>query len=73
MKAERNFPKFIITAKGTRWVEQGHPWIYEGEVVREEGQCENGCLAVDYDSTGIRQEEIRQKIQELGFLVRTDD
>ena len=34
---------------------------------------ENGCLAVDYDSTGIRQEEIRQKIQELGFLVRTDD
>ena len=45
MKAERSYPKFIITAKGTRWVEQGHPWIYEGEVVREEGDCENGCLA----------------------------
>ena len=45
MKAERNYPKFIITAKGTRWVEQGHPWIYEGEVLREEGQCENGMLA----------------------------
>ena len=28
MKTERNFPKFIITAKGTKWVEQGHPWIY---------------------------------------------
>lgn len=31
-----------------------------------------GCLAVDYDSTGTRQEEIRQKIQELGFQLRGD-
>ena len=45
MKTERSYPKFIITAKGTRWVEQGHPWIYEDEVVREEGDCENGALA----------------------------
>lgn len=44
MKSQRNFPKFIITAKGTRWVEQGHPWIYEAEVVRSEGNFENGCL-----------------------------
>ena len=28
MKVEREFPRFTITAKGTRWVEQGHPWIY---------------------------------------------
>ena len=45
MKAERNFPKFVITAKGTRWVEQGHPWVYAAEVIREEGSCENGGLA----------------------------
>ena len=45
MKAERGFPRFIITQKGTRWAEQGHPWIYEGEVIREEGDCENGALA----------------------------
>lgn len=44
MKVQRNFPKFTITAKGTRWVEQGHPWIYEAEVVRSEGNFENGCL-----------------------------
>ena len=44
MKVQRNFPKFIITAKGTRWVEQGHPWIYEAEVIRCEGNFENGCL-----------------------------
>lgn len=44
MKIEREFPRFTITAKGTRWVEQGHPWIYADEVIREEGQCENGSL-----------------------------
>ena len=44
MKAERGFPRFIITQKGTRWVEQGHPWIYADEVIREEGACENGAL-----------------------------
>jgi len=44
VKVQRNFPKFIITAKGTRWVEQGHPWIYEAEIVRSEGDFENGCL-----------------------------
>lgn len=45
MKAERGFPRFIITPKGTRWVEQGHPWIYADEVIREEDSCENGALA----------------------------
>ncbi len=44
MKVQRNFPKFIITAKGTRWVEQGHPWIYEAEVIRSDGDYDNGCL-----------------------------
>ena len=33
MKTERNFPKTVITKKGTRWVEDGHPWVYEGEVL----------------------------------------
>ena len=45
MKIQRDYPRFVITAKGTRWVEQGHPWIYAAEVVREEGQAENGALA----------------------------
>lgn len=34
---------------------------------------EGGCLAVDYDTTGIRQEEILQKVRELGFQLRTED
>ena len=44
MKAERSYPKCIVTNKGTRWVEGGHPWIYEAEVIRIEGECENGAL-----------------------------
>ena len=44
MKAQRNFPKLIISSKGARWVGQGHPWIYEAEVLRSEGETQNGCL-----------------------------
>lgn len=70
MKAERNFPRCIITSKGTRWVEQGHPWIYEAEILREEGECENGSLvdAVSekgkYLGTGFlsRQSKIRVRL-----------
>ena len=43
MKAERAYPRFRVTAKGTRWVEQGHPWIYAAEIV-DEPDCENGAL-----------------------------
>ena len=31
---------------------------------------DSGCLAVDYDTSGVRQEQIRQKVQELGFRLR---
>lgn len=33
----------------------------------------NGCLAVDYDSTGVCQADIRQKVQELGYQLRATD
>ena len=32
-----------------------------------------GCVAVDYDTTGVRQEQIRQKVQELGYQLRATD
>ncbi len=44
MKTQREYPKCIITAKGTRWVEGGHPWIYEAEVLSVDGEPENGAL-----------------------------
>ena len=70
MKSQRDYPRFIITAKGTKWVEQGHPWIYADEVIREEGDCENGALvdAVSekgkYLGTGFlsRQSKIRVRL-----------
>lgn len=34
----------------------------------------SGCLAVDYDSTGVRQADIRQKVESLGYELRqTED
>ena len=45
MKTERSYPRFVITAKGARWVGAGHPWIYAAEVLEEQGDCENGSLA----------------------------
>ncbi|MCF0110891.1 MAG: class I SAM-dependent rRNA methyltransferase [Erysipelotrichaceae bacterium] len=43
MKKERQFPAYTITKKGELWVSNGHPWIYEQEIV-EDGQAENGSL-----------------------------
>ena len=43
MKSDRSFPRFTVSAKGTRWVESGHPWIYEGEIVAA-ADCPNGAL-----------------------------
>ena len=51
MKSERDFPRFIISAKGTRWTDTGHPWIYESDVLTEDTACENGEL-VDAVSEG---------------------
>ena len=71
MKAERQFPRVVISAKGTRWVEQGHPWIYEGEVIRQEGACENGGLvdAVSekgkYLGTGFLSEKSKIRVRLL--------
>ena len=43
MKSERTFPAFVITKKGTAWVNNGHPWVYREEVVSME-PAENGAL-----------------------------
>ena len=44
MKAERSFPKCVITRKGARWADGGHPWIYEGEVLSLDDTVENGSI-----------------------------
>ena len=34
MKAARDYPILTVTAKGTRWLESGHPWVYDSDVAR---------------------------------------
>lgn len=53
MKKERSFPRYIITKKGTRWVEGGHPWIYEAEVIGvPEEKVGNGSLVDAVSESG---------------------
>ena len=44
MKTDRIYSRVIVTAKGARWTDDGHPWIYESDVARIEGEPENGAL-----------------------------
>ena len=36
MKTNRTYPRAVVTAKGAHAIEEGHPWVYEGEVRRFE-------------------------------------
>ena len=44
MKAARPYPIVTITPKGERAIVDGHPWVYEGEVVSVSGTPEDGSL-----------------------------
>ena len=44
MKTERKFARAVVTDKGARWLGTGHPWLYDSDVARIEGDCRNGCL-----------------------------
>lgn len=44
MKAARPYPIVTITPKGERAIVDGHPWVYEGEVVSVSGTPEDGGL-----------------------------
>ena len=50
MKIERNYPKVVITDKGKKQLENGHPWVFEGEVLSINNEYTNGDL-VDVTST----------------------
>ncbi len=44
MKQERIYPRVTVTKKAERSVDQGHPWIYDTEVLVCPEGLENGCL-----------------------------
>lgn len=72
MKQQRQFPRLIITKKGAQWVGNGHPWIYEAEVLRTEGDLKNGCIADaitengKYLGTGLYSEKSKIRLRLLG-------
>ena len=51
MKVEREFARVTVSAKGMRWTESGHPWIYESDVLAVEDTAEDGGI-VDAVSEG---------------------
>ena len=81
MKTERSYPQLIISKKGSRSVQAGHPWIYDEEVLTPQDQLENGCL-VDavtengrYLGTGLlsRKSRIRVRILSQNANDRYDE
>lgn len=44
MKQERIYPKAIVTKKQASRIHEGHPWIFEDEIMEESGEIENGCF-----------------------------
>lgn len=44
MKTDRKYTKVTIDEKGRKQQEEGHPWVYDNEVVRIDGDYENGDI-----------------------------
>ena len=44
MKQERQYPKVMITPKAKQSIQNGHPWIYGEEIIKVEGEPQNGSL-----------------------------
>ena len=44
MKIDRKYTKVIIDEKGRKQQEEGHPWVYDNEVVKIDGNYENGDI-----------------------------
>ena len=68
MKTTRIYPRIIISKKGTRWTEDGHPWIYEAEVRRIEDA--NGNALSEYPENGALVDVLSEggKYLGTGFL-----
>ena len=64
MKNDRDYPKFVVTEKGARWAASGHPWIYEGEVLSDCEEAENGCIVDAVSEHGIYRFRISQQKQQ---------
>lgn len=60
MKQARPYPQVIVTRKAARSLKAGHPWVFEGEVVRMEPAADgtaisNGCVVDVFEENGTWQ------------------
>ena len=60
MKQVRPYPKVIVTKKAARALAGGHPWVFEGEVLRVEPSADgsaatNGCVVDVFEENGTWQ------------------
>ena len=61
MKQLRQYPQAIVTRKGAKALAAGHPWVFEGEVLRLEPapldgrEASNGCLVDIREENGTWQ------------------
>ena len=61
MKQVRPYPRVIVTRKGARALAGGHPWLFEGEVIRLEPAptdgttATNGCVVDVFEENGTWQ------------------
>ena len=44
MKSKRSFPIATVTKKAEAAIKNGHPWVYDAEILQFFGEAENGCL-----------------------------
>ena len=44
MKADRPYSQLVISKKGSKCAQSGHPWIYGEEVLTVGAELDNGCL-----------------------------
>ncbi len=44
MKKEREYTKIVIDDKGRKQQENGHPWVYDNEVIEVQGEYQNGDI-----------------------------
>ena len=56
MKQVRPYPKVIVTRKAARALAGGHPWIFEGEVLRMEPAPPDGRAATNGDVVDVFEE-----------------
>lgn len=56
MKQVRPYPQVVVTRKAARSLKAGHPWVFEGEVVRIEPSPSDGREAANGDLVDVREE-----------------